>query len=269
MRVNRLSALGLSCLVWVGLAQQGLPPELENVGITEKIGAKIDLDLEFVAENGYPRALRSYFHVGRPVILNLVYYECPMLCNLLLNGQTAALRELSGAPGVDFEIVTVSIDPGETFDLAQRKRAVYLESYGRPAPGWHFLTDYRGNVKRLAEQVGFRYAYDARTGQYAHAAAIMILTPEGRLARYLYGVQFKPRDLRLALAEARRGKGRLSVDQLLLFCYHYDPQSRSYVLFATNLMRAAGALSVVALGWVLFRLWRREARAALAARGGV
>ena len=240
------------------LAGSELPPELQGVGIVEKIGQKIDLELEFVAENGYPVRLKEYFYKGRPVILNLVYYSCPMLCNLLLNGQTEALREIPGQPGTDFEIVTISIDPAETFDLARQKRAAYIESYGRPAPGWHFLTDYRGNVKQLAQQVGFYYRYDERSRQYAHAAAIMLLTPEGVVARYLYGVHFKPRDLRLALAEAARGHGAFSVDRLLLFCFHYDPQARSYVLFATNFMRAGGALSVLVLGLVLYRLWRRE-----------
>jgi protein SCO1/2 len=263
--------LAVLALVWgaAGSAQSGLPPELEGVGISEQIGRSVDLDLQFTAENGYPAPLRRYFQQSRPVILNLVYYSCPMLCNLLLNGQTAALRQIPGSPGTDFEIVTVSIDPSETFDLARQKRAVYLESYGRPAPGWRFLTDYQGNVKRLAEQVGFRYRYDARTRQYAHAAAIMILTPEGKVARYLYGVQFKPLDLRLALAEAARSKTRFSVDRLLLYCFHYDPQARSYVLFATNFMRAGAALSVLALGAVLYRLWRREARGGPGAGGGV
>ncbi len=266
VRFAALAALISSAAAW---AQSGLPPELEGVGVTEQIGRTVDLELQFTEESGYPAPLRRYFHQGRPVILNLVYYSCPMLCNLLLNGQTAALRQIPGSPGADFEIVTVSIDPSETFDLARRKRAVYLESYGRPAPGWHFLADYQGNVKKLAEQVGFRYSYDARTRQYAHAAAVMILTPEGKVSRYLYGVQFKPLDLRLALAEAGRSKTRLSVDRLLLYCFHYDPQARSYVLFATNFMRAGGVLSVLALGTVLYRLWRREARQSKGAGGEV
>jgi protein SCO1/2 len=261
MRAERY--LLLAALLIGGLqAQSKLPAELEGVGIVEKIGEKLDLELEFIAENGRPVRLKEYFHKGRPVILNLIYYSCPTLCNLLLNGQTEALREIPGEPGSDFEIVTISIDPTETFDLARQKRAVYLESYGRPAPGWHFLTDYRGNVRKLADQVGFHYRYDDRTRQYAHAAAIMLLSPDGVVARYLYGVQFKPLDLRLALAEAARGHGSFSVDRLLLFCFHYDPQARSYVLFATNLMRAGGALSVIVLGVALWRLWRRERQAA-------
>jgi len=239
-------------------AGQSLPPQLQGVGIEEKLGQPIDLGLTFTAENGYPVALREFFNRGKPVILNLVYYSCPMLCTLVLNGQTTALREIPGTPGKDFEIVTISIDPLESFDLAQKKRVMYLEHYGRPATGWHFLVDYQGNAKRLAEQAGFHYRFDEQTGQYAHAAAIMILTPEGKLSRYLYGIKFSPRDLRLALAEAGESKWTISPDRVLLYCFHYDPQARGYVLFATNIMRAGGALMALALGLALFRLWRRE-----------
>lgn len=253
MRMRAGSAI-LMCALALGAGE--LPAELEGVGVAEKVGGKIDLDLAFTAENGYPVALREFFNKGRPVILDLVYYSCPMLCNLVLNGQTAGLREIPWTPGNEFEVVTISIDPTETFDLAQRKRAVYLENYGRPAAGWHFLTDRDGNARKLAEQVGFRYRYDETTRQYAHAAAIMILTPDGKVARYLYGIKFSPRDLRLALTEASESKFRFSVDQLLLYCFHYDPQARGYVLFARNFMRAGGVLTMLALGVVLWRMWR-------------
>src|SRR6266436_6027288 len=183
-----------------------LPLELEGVGIDEHLGREIDLDLTFVAENGYPVPLRNYFHQGRPVILNLVYYSCPMLCNLILNGETQVLREIPWMPGKEFEVVTISFDPRESFDLARQKKAVYLESYNRPAPGWHFLTDYQGNAKRLAQLMGFNYRYDPRIEQFAHTAAIFVLTPTGRISRYLYGVRYRARDLRFALAEASEGK---------------------------------------------------------------
>jgi Uncharacterized protein SCO1/SenC/PrrC, involved in biogenesis of respiratory and photosynthetic systems len=234
------------------------PAQLEGVGIDEKLGQKVDLDLTFIAENGYPVPLRKYFEQGRPVILNLIYYSCPMLCNLVLNGQTAALREIPWTPGKEFEVVTISIDPTETFDLARSKKAVYLTNYERPAPGWHFLVDHEGNVKKLADEVGFRYKYDERQEQYAHAAAIMLLTPDGRVSRYLYGIKFSPMDLRLGLTEAAEGKLGFTVERVLLWCYHYDPEARSYVLFATNFMRAGGVLVVLVLGTVLFRLWRKE-----------
>ena len=233
---------------------------LEGVGVEERVGRNIDLDLTFIAENGYPVPLRQFFHSGRPVILNLVYYKCPMLCNLVLNAQTSALREIPWTPGEEFEIVTISIDPTEGFDLAQQKRATLLSSYGKPAPGWHFLVDQDGHAKKLAEAIGFHYRYDEKIEQYAHAAAIMLLTPDGKMARYLYGVRFRPRDLRLALTEAAEGKGKFSIDRLLLFCYHYDPTTRSYTLFATNVMRGGGILTMLILGSILLSFWKKERR---------
>lgn len=239
-------------------ADQPLPPMLEGVGVDEKIGRSIDLDLTFTAENGYPVPLRKFFSSGKPVILNLAYYKCPMLCSLVLNAQTQALREVAWTAGQDFEVVTISIDPQEGFDLAQQKRGVYLAQYDRPGASWHFLVDRENHAKQLAELIGFHYRYDQRIEQYAHAAAIMILTPEGKMARYLYGVKFKPRDIRLALTEAAEGKGKFSLEQLLLFCYHYDPLAKSYTLFATNIMRAGGILTVLILGGAILRLFRKE-----------
>jgi protein SCO1/2 len=235
------------------------PPELEGVGIDEKLGARVNLDLEFTAENGYQVPLRSFFRSGRPVILNLVYYKCPMLCNLVLNGQTSSLKEVAWTVGEQFDVVTISIDPEEMFNLAVAKKKWYLEQYGRPAEsGWHFLTDYQGNARRLADQIGFHYRWDAATQQWAHAAAIMVLTPDGRVSRYLYGIKYQPRDLRLALTEASEGKLGTVGDKLLLFCFHYDPSSKAYVPFARNLMKLGGVLTVFVLGGFLTVLWRRE-----------
>jgi protein SCO1/2 len=246
-----LSVLALS-------AEPSLPPQLEGVGIEEKLGQQVNLDLTFTNENGYQVPLRSFFHKDKPVLLNLVYYSCPMLCNLVLNGQTAVLRDIPWTPGEEFEIVTISIDPTEMFNLAVHKKQMYLDNYGKPAPGWHFLTDYNGNVKKLAEQVGFHYRYDGKQEQYAHAAAIMFLTPEGKMSRYLYGIRFRTRDVRLALTEASESKLGVTIDKVLLYCFHYDPAARSYVLFATNLMRGGGILTVLLLGAILFRLFRGE-----------
>lgn len=256
------AGLALALLAGLAFAQKSdvLPPEMEGVGVTERVGQPVDLDLTFVAENGYPVALKEFFHKDRPVILNLVYYNCPMLCNLVMNGQVKALREIPWTPGNEFEIVTISFDPGETFNLAQAKKQAYLAAYGKPAPGWHFLTDHAGNAKKLAGQVGFHYRYDERQQQFIHNAVIFVLTPDGRVARYLYGIQFRVRDVRLALTEAAEGKGKFTVDQLLLFCFHYDPLARSYVPFAANVMRGGGALVVLILGFVLWRLWRKERR---------
>jgi protein SCO1 len=255
-RSSKIALLALLTAVLWG-AEETLPAQLNGVDIVEKLGNPVDLNLQFTAENGYQTPLSSFFHKDKPVILNLVYYSCPMLCNLVLNGQTQALREVAWTPGDEFEVVTISIDPTEMFNLAVKKKQMYLESYGRKTKGWHFLTDYQGNVKKLAEQIGFRYHYDERQQQFAHAAAIMFLTPEGKVSRYLYGIRFKPRDVRLALTEASESKLGVS-DRILMFCFHYDPVAQSYVLFARNLMRAGGVLIVLILGIAFWFLWRGE-----------
>jgi protein SCO1/2 len=240
------------------------PRQLEGVGIDEHLGTSVDLNLTFIAENGYPVKLGDYFHHGRPVILNLVYYNCPMLCTLILNGQTQAMREIPWTPGKEYEIVTITIDPRESFADAQKKKAVYMGSFDRPAPGWHFLADHDGNVQRLAKQVGFNYKYDPRQEQYAHAAAIMVLTPEGRMARYLYGIRFSPRDLRFALAEASEGRSTLALEKILLFCYHYDPKAGAYVWFALNIMRGGGILTIGLIAFFIWRMYRSERKRASA-----
>jgi protein SCO1 len=242
-------------------AEQPLPPQLDGVGVVEQLGRKVDLGLTFVNENGHVVKLGDFFHPARPVILNLVYYSCPMLCTLVLNGQTSAMSKIPWTPGQEYEVVTISINPTETSELARQKKAGYIEDLGRGGAGWHFLTDVDGHVKKLADQVGFHYKYDEKIQQYAHQAAIMILTPGGAVSRYLYGIDFRPRDVRLALTEASEGKFSLSVDRLLLFCYHYDPLARSYVPFAANVMKAGGVVAVLMLAGFLWVLWRGERRA--------
>jgi protein SCO1/2 len=247
----RLDRYGIPGALPVGVR----PAMLEGVGIEEHLGRQIDLNLTFTAENGYPVALSEYFHKGKPVILDLIYYSCPNLCTLVLNGQTAAMREiLPWTPGNEYEVVTISIDPNESFDLARKKKAIYLSSFDHPAPGWHFLCDRDGNAKKLAETVGFKYRWDERTQQFAHAAGIMVLTPEGKAARYLYGATFHPRDLRFSLAEASENRTTMAVQKILLFCYHYDPQAGGYVLFATNVMRGGGILTVLIIVTFLWRM---------------
>ena len=242
------------------LASNQKPAQLEGVGITEKLGDQVDLDLTFVAEDGYPHKLREYFQKGKPVVLDLVYYECPQLCTLILNAQVETMRQIDWTPGNQYEVVTISIDPREAFDKARKKKAMYLSTYDRPAPGWHFLTDKAGNVARLAKQMGFNYRYDARQEQYAHPAAIMVLTPQGKVARYLYGITYKARDLRFALAEASENRMTMAVEKVLLLCYMYDPNASRYVLFATNFMKAGGVLVVVLFGWFWLRLVRADRR---------
>jgi protein SCO1/2 len=234
------------------------PAQLEGLGVDEHLSSPIDLNLTFIAENGYPVPLRDYFQKGRPVILNLVYYNCPMLCTLILNGQTEAMRQIPWTPGKEYEVVTISIDPRESFADAQKKKAVYLGSFDRPAPGWHFLADHDGNALKLAKQVGVKYRYDPRSEQYAHPAVVMVLTPEGHMARYLYGIRYRASDVRFALAEASEGRTTMALEKILLFCYHYDPKAGRYVWFALNIMRGGGALSVGLLFFFLWRLFRAE-----------
>lgn len=235
-----------------------VPRELEGVDVTEHLNQPVDLSLTFIDENGQTVALKDFFHQGRPVILDLIYYTCPNLCDLILNGQVAAMHEIPGTPGTDYDIVTVSIDPQETFKIAAQKKETYLKSYGRPAPGWHFLTDHDNHSKMLSEQVGYHYRFDKRQAQFAHPSAIMILTPDGKIARYLYGVRYRPFDMRFALAEASQGRSTLTVEKILLWCYHYDPEANRYVLFASNVMRIGGALSVFILGFFIWRMFRSE-----------
>jgi protein SCO1 len=244
--------------VSVFAADPKLPKELEGIGVDEKLGNKIDLSLEFMGTDGYPKPLSKYFNQGRPVILNLVYYTCPMLCNRVLNAEVATLREIPWTPGKEYDVVTISIDPTETWNLAVQKRATVLSSFNREAPGMHFFTDFNGNVKRLADQVGWRYKFDERGKQYAHASAIMILTPEGKVSRYLYGIKYNPRDVRLALAEATEEKIGMTVERVLLMCFHYDPQAGTYVVFATRLMKFGGVLTIAVIAFFLWRLWKAD-----------
>ncbi len=233
--------------------------ELDGVGVEEKLGTVVDGSLEFVAENGRPVPISKYLNQGRPVILNFVYYSCPMLCSMVLNGVTSSIRDLSWTPGKEYEIVTISFDPKETHELAASKKQAYLASFDRPAPGWHFLTDNNNNAKKLAEQVGYHYRWDKSRNQYAHSAALILLTPDGKVARYLYGIKYKAFDLRLGLTEAAQGRMQgTKMEQMLLYCFQYDPNARSYVMTARNIMRAGGGMTVLVLGLTLRRLWRRD-----------
>jgi len=244
------------------------PPQLEGVGVDEHLGRNIDLNLTFIAENGYPVALKEFFHQGKPVLLDLVYYSCPMLCNLILNGQAQVMREIPWNPGDQYEVVTISIDPHESFDLARRKKETYLGSMNRPAI-WHFLCDNDDNAKKLAEEIGFHYRYDPLQEQFAHAASIFILTPEGRIARYLYGTRFRPMDVRFALAEASENRTSMTVEKLLLFCYQYDPNKHTYVVFAATVMRIGGALTVLILAFFLWRMFQGERKRAARLKEGI
>lgn len=261
IRLLALSGLMAACLTARSGHATEVPYELRDVGIEEHLGAQVSVgDLKFKDESGQEVSLSSFFHRDRPVILALAYYECPNLCTMLLNGLTESLRNLDWTAGERFDIVTVSINPKETPELAAEKKAAYLESYGRKqsAAGWHFLTGEESQIHKLASQVGFGYRYDEREKQYAHASAIYVLTPEGRISRYLHGIEFHPKDLRLALLEASNGKIGTVVDRFVLFCYHYDPKTRSYSMALTRVMQAGSAGTVVLFGGFLAVFWQRE-----------
>lgn len=249
----------LLCVSAIASAQTGIPVALQDVGIDQKLNGQVPLDLEFRNENGDKVRLKEYFG-NKPVILSLVYYECPMLCTYVLNGLVRSLKPISFNPGKEFEIVTVSFNPEETADLAAQKKAVYLNEYGRPgaSQGWHFLTGSAESIRQLTKAVGFKYKYDPKDKQFAHASGIMVVTPEGKLARYLYGVEYSARDIRLALVEASQNKIGTPADQLLLFCFHYDPTVGKYSANATNFVRLGGILTVLGLGVFIVIAIRRE-----------
>lgn len=232
---------------------------LENVGLDQKLGSQVPLDLEFRDESGLKVTLGQYFG-EKPVVLTLVYYECPMLCTLILNGTVRALRAMDFSAGEEFQIVTVSINPEETPVIAASKKDQYLESYRREGAekGWHFLTGTEDQIRPLADAVGFRYAYDPESGEYAHASGIMVLTPEGKVARYFYGVEYSPRDMRLGLVEASSNQIGSPVDQVLLFCYHYNPLTGEYTFTILSILRVAGVLTILGLGLLLLVLLRKD-----------
>ena len=249
-------------------AQTARPPLLTNVGIDQRLNEQVPLDLNFRDETGKAVRLREYFG-EKPVILVLAYYECPMLCTQVLNGLTRSLQGMTLDVGKEFNVVTVSINPRETPELARAKKRIYTGIYGRPLgeQGWHFLTGEQPSIQALARAVGFRYAFDPESGQYAHASVIMVLTPEGRLSRYFFGIQYHSRDLRLSLVEASEGKIGSAVDHILLFCYHYDPATGKYGLVILNIVRAAGLVTVLVIGgsiWVMLRRERRKTKGGLA-----
>jgi protein SCO1/2 len=238
----------------------GVRPELlKDVGIDQRLNDQIPLDLTFRDEHGRPVQLRQFFG-QKPVILSLVYFNCPMLCTQVLNGLTSSLKLQSLDAGKDFNVLTVSIDPTDKPLIAEARQEMYTGMYGRPgaAQGWRFLTGEDSQIKQLANAVGFRYAFDADSKQYAHASAIMVLTPEGKISRYLYGISYPSRDLRLALVEASEGKIGTPVDSILLFCYHYDPHTGKYGLLISRVIQAGGGLTVLFLAILILGLARKE-----------
>lgn len=241
--------------------QQKLPGPLSEVGYDQRLGETVPLDLEFRDEDGRTVQLADYFG-ERPVIMALVYYDCPMLCTMVLNGLTTSLRAIDFDPGEQFEIVVVSFDSREGAAAAAETRDTWVERYGRPGTesGWHFLTGDEASIRRLTDSVGFRFVYVEEEDQFAHAAGILALTPQGRLARYYYGIEYSARDIRLGLVEAADEKIGSVVDQVLLYCFHYDPATGVYSAAAMNLVRLGALVTMVALGIFLFVHWKRDRR---------
>ena len=235
------------------------PPYLQNVGIEQHLDAQVPADLAFTDDTGRPVKLGDYFG-KKPLILNLVYYNCTMLCGEALAGLSGSMKMIKFNVGDEFEVVTVSFNPKETPQIAAAKKAEYLKRYGRPgaAAGWHFLTGPADSINALTKAVGFQYQYDEAHNQYAHATAIMVLTPQGRISRYFYGVDFPPKDLRMGLVEASQGKIGNAVDAVLLYCYHYDPATGKYGAIVSNILKLGGGVTILFLAGLILVLLRLE-----------
>jgi protein SCO1/2 len=263
-------ALVAACVLAAGaLANaQERPTVLREVGFDQRLDQLVPGDITLRDEAG--RDVRLADYLGRkPVVLTLVYYECPSLCTMTLNGLVSAMNAVSFDAGKEYDVVTVSFEPRETPALAAAKKETYLKRYQRPgaAAGWHFLTGEPAEIERLTKAVGFRYTWDERTRQYAHPAGVVVLTPEGKIARYLFGIEYAPKDLRFALVEASQGRVGGVVDQAILYCYQYDPMTGKYGTAIMRLLRVASVLTLAVLGTFIFTMWRRDRRAARALAG--
>jgi protein SCO1 len=240
----------------------GLPPVLQKIGIEQKLNGQVPLEAVFKDENGNEVKLGEYFGKGRPVILALVYYECPMLCNEVLNGLTGSLKSLSFDTGKDFDVVAISFDARENEkpELAKNKKESYMKRYGRPGTenGWHFLTGTQSEIDKVTKAVGFNYKWDEQSNQFAHAGGIMITTPEGKLSRYLYGIDYAPKDIKFAVMDSAQNKIGNSAEQLMLYCYHYDPATGKYGLSILRIMRLGGIATLIGLGTMFFVFWRKN-----------
>ena len=252
-------SVALVLVAGAGPSPTGKPSILNDVGIDQKLDVQVPSDLVFTDEHGRPVRLAE-FYGKRPLILAMVYYECPMLCTMVLNDLARSMNAMKMSCGEDFDILTVSFDPKETPDLAVAKKKTYLRAYQRPhaADGWHFLTGSEPMIKRLTDTVGFHYAWDEKYQQYAHASGIIILSPTGKITRYFYGIDYAPSDLELSLAEASGGKSKSVGDQILLYCFHYDPTTGRYSLMINRVVQAGGILTVLVLALGITVMLRHE-----------
>lgn len=242
-------------------AATGLPDALQTIGIEQKLGEQLPLDTELTADDGRTIKLGSLFESGRPVVLAFVYYECPMLCNEVLNGLTGSLKGLSLDAGKDFDVIALSFDARENAkpELATNKKAAYMERYGRPGSekGWHFLTGSQASIDAVSKAAGFNYRWDEKSNQFAHAGGVMIVTPQGKMSRYFYGIDYSPRDLKLGVIESADNKVGSAADQMLLYCYHYDPATGKYGLAILSVIRLGAVLTLLGMGAMGFVFWRR------------
>lgn len=238
------------------------PKELQDVGIEEKLGATVDQDIHFNDENGKDVTLGKYLNGNKPVILSLAYYNCPGLCNFHLNGMADALKETKVKMGKDFDYVVVSFDSRENSELAKEKKKNYVRAFGDEsvADGWHFLTGSQASIASLTKEVGFKFRWDEQAKEFAHASAAILLTPDGKISRYLPGIHFEPKTVQLAVVEASNGTVGTIVDRFMLFCFHYDPKQSKYVVAAMKVMRIAGALTVLILALFIAPYWWRQRR---------
>jgi protein SCO1 len=248
------------------VSSSGLPPALNNVGIEQKLNEQLPFDAVFTNEEGQQVRLGDYFGNKRPVILALVYFECPMLCNEVLNGMTGSLKGISLSAGKEFDVVAISFDARENGKpgLTQNKKDAYIARYDRAgsAGGWNFLTGDQSEIDKVTQAVGFSYFYDEETNQFAHAGAIMVATPEGKLSRYLYGVDYAPKDLKFSLMESSENRIGNVVEQLYLYCFHYDPSTGTYGLTVLTIIRFAGVATLLGIGGMWFAFWRQNKRKA-------
>ncbi len=252
----------------VGKSSAGLPPVLLNVGFEPPLNGQIPLDLAFRDETGRDIRLADYFNQKRPVLLALVYYGCPMLCNQVEQGVVGSLKMLSFNAGREYDVVFVSFDSRESPDMAAKKKEAALAHYGRPetAAGWHFLSGSRESIDAVTKAANFRYSFDAKSGIFAHASGIMLLTPEGRISRYFYGVEYPSRDVRLGLVDASAGKIGNPIDHLLLYCFQYDPSAARYSATILRVVRLGGVATIIALGAGILIFRRRDIDAAMSRR---
>ena len=242
----------------------GLPEALQKIGIEQKLGEQLPLETEFKNEDGQVIKLSRIFESGRPVILAFVYYECPMLCNEVLNGLSGSLKGISLDAGKDFDVVAISFDARENDkpNLAKNKKAAYMERYGRPGAekGWHFLTGTQASIDSVTKAAGFGFRWDEKSEQFAHAGGVMLVTPQGKMSRYFYGIDYSPRDLKLGVMESAENRVGNAADQMLLYCYHYDPATGKYGLAILSIIRIGAVLTLLGMGAMGFVFWRRGKR---------